>query len=262
MAARRQRGAKGEEQEQERPLRAAGYARVSTREQAEGGHSLGDQQDRIAAYCKARGWELVNTFVDAGFTGGNLDRPALRQALDLCKTGEVDALVVTAQDRLARRALDLLRLREDFGEGKVALVMLREGLDSSTPGGRFTFTCMAGAAELERDLLKERTKNGMAAAKAKGHVAGAAPYGWRREGGLLVEDKQDQKVLRELRRLRSTMSLNQLAAWFGWSRATIAYRLGYRPGVSPTPSPTGQASRPNPVGRPRKVNLPPWRTEK
>jgi site-specific DNA recombinase len=208
-------------------MRAAGYARVSTQEQVQGGHSLDAQQEQIAAYCKARGWQLAQVFVDPGSSGKDLNRPGLQGLLQAVKGHEVDVVIAPSLDRLARRARDLLNLRDEGLSGcGVALVLLREGIDCTTPAGKMTFTVMAGAAELERDLLSERTRNGMAQAKKKGHVAGRVPFGWRREGSVLVKDAGQEKALRRARRLRRQgRTFREIAERMGWSLGATARRL-------------------------------------
>jgi site-specific DNA recombinase len=224
---KRERAKKAEEQA--RPLRAAGYARVSTREQAEGGHSLAEQEQAIRAYVKQRGWELAAMHIDAGCSGSNLQRAGLQALLAQVESREVDVAVATKLDRLSRSALDLLRLREVFTDGP-ELAFAHDQIDTTCPTGRLTFTILAGAAEHFLDLLRQNTCNGMAQAKAEGHIAGRAPFGWRREGGALVKDSEQQKALARARRLRRQgLSIRAVAATMGWGRTATAYRLGWRP---------------------------------
>jgi len=209
-------------------LRAAGYARVSTREQADGGHSLGEQERTIRAYVKQRGWLSAGVYVDPGCSGSNLQRPGLQALLEAVQAKQVDVVIACHQDRLSRSALDLLTLREIFNNPP-NLVLIREQIDTTTPAGRMLFTMMAAVAEHFLDMLRENTRNGMAEAKRQGHVAGRAPFGWRRENGLLVRDSEEQKALRKARRLRSSgKTLRAVAEVMGWTLFSTTYRLGYR----------------------------------
>ena len=217
--------------------RAAGYVRVSLREQAEGGHSLAAQRRALKGAAIARGSRLVEVYEDAGATGGNLDRPGLQALLEGAKAGLFSEVIVTSLDRLSRRSRDLHNLAGVLDDLKVGLVSLRESLDSTGPVGKLIFAVVGGVAEFERDLLRERTRNGMAQAKLEGHVAGRAPFGYRRENGILVKVEQEQKALAKARRLRRQgRSLRQVAAAMGWGRTATCWRLGYRCVFRPKPT--------------------------
>jgi len=149
-------------------MKAAGYCRVSTEEQAAEGHSLAAQRRQIRAAAEARGWELVDLFVDAGFTGANTDRPGLQQLLALGRAHGLDVVIITDLDRLSRNPRDVYMMLDDyFAENGLALYAIGQGLDSTTPMGRAMIGIASVFARLERDLLSERTKRGMAEAKAQ-----------------------------------------------------------------------------------------------
>ena len=144
-------------------LPAVGYARVSTDEQAREGVSLEVQQSRIRAYCEAKELELVDVLVDDGISGKTLDRPALHELLQRCERGQVGHVVVVKLDRLTRRTRDLLALVDDlFLARHIELHSVSESLDTSTPHGRFVLTLFGGLAQMERELIGERTKSALA----------------------------------------------------------------------------------------------------
>lgn len=89
-----------------------GYVRVSTENQLEN-YSIEEQIARLEAYCTAKGWVLLHTYVDGGYSGGNTDRPALQQMLTRIRETQVDAVVVYKLDRLSRSQKDTLTLIED-----------------------------------------------------------------------------------------------------------------------------------------------------
>jgi len=211
-------------------MKAAGYCRVSTEEQVAEGHSLAAQRRQIRAAAEAREWELVDLFVDAGFTGANMDRPGLQQLLALGRAHGLDVVIITDLDRLSRNPRDVYMMLDDyFAENGLALYAIGQGLDSTTPMGRAMIGIASVFARLERDLLSERTKRGMAEAKAKGHVAGQVPFGWRRESGLLVRDAEQQRLLVKARRLRQQgKTLRAIAEAMGWTLTATTYRLGWR----------------------------------
>ncbi len=141
---------------------ALGYARVSTDEQAREGVSLDAQQSRIRAYCEAKELELVDMLTDDGISGKTLDRPALGELVQRCERGEVGHVVVVKLDRLTRRTRDLLALVDDlFLARHIELHSVSESLDTSTPHGRFVLTLFGGLAQMERELIGERTRSAL-----------------------------------------------------------------------------------------------------
>jgi DNA invertase Pin-like site-specific DNA recombinase len=149
--------------------RMAAYLRVSTREQAEGGHGLDAQRDEITRNAEARGWTIAHWCIDAGVTGARLSgRSGWSEATALAESGEVDGIVATKIDRVSRSVRDFSNLVLEAQTNAWALVVLDIGLDLSTPMGKFVAHVLSAAAELERDMIGQRTKDGLAAAKAKG----------------------------------------------------------------------------------------------
>jgi len=198
--------------------RAVGYARVSTREQAEGA-SIEEQTERIRAYCQARAWDLIEVIADEGCTGKNLDRLGIERALALVHKGAVDVLIVKKLDRLTRRQRDLWNLLDgELEPHDVGLVSVTESFETCSATGR-AFVGMLGVfAQLERDTIAERTTDALAHKKAKGERLGATPLGYKNGGGELVENPAEQKVLRTIKRMRRQ----------GMSLTSVAQRLNER----------------------------------
>ncbi len=160
-----------------------GYARVSTDEQAREGVSLEAQQARIKAYAQAKDLPLGDILVDEGRSGKDLKRPALQDLLARCDRGEVAHVIVWKLDRLTRRTRHLLSLVEDLFLAKhIELHSVSESLDTSTPHGRFELTMFGGLAQMERELIGERTRSAMAHLRANGLATSHAPLGFRRNG--------------------------------------------------------------------------------
>ena len=134
------------------------YLRVSTTEQATEGISLNVQEDRLRAYCTMRDLDIVQVITDAGVSAGKpLDtRPGGQQLLDTIRRKQADAVVAYKLDRLFRDCADCLTTTKTWDKKGVALHLVDLGgqtLDTSSPMGRFFLTVMAGAAELERNLV-------------------------------------------------------------------------------------------------------------
>ena len=143
-----------------------GYSRVSTEEQADSRAGLDAQEYAIRDEARRRGWE-VTMLSDPGKSGKYVN-PQLRKALELLATGQADGLVVSKMDRLARslaHAVDIIDLAKTQGW---SLVVLDLGVDLTTPAGRALAQTMAVFSELERELISQRTKDGMAARKRAG----------------------------------------------------------------------------------------------
>jgi DNA invertase Pin-like site-specific DNA recombinase len=146
------------------------YVRVSTDSQAATGHGLDAQRKTIAAEADRRGWEDVVWYIDGGFSGKDLDRPAMADLLSVIRCGDV--LVIAKLDRLSRSLSDFADLMERAQRQKWNVVALDLGIDLSTPNGEFMASVLAAMARWERRIIGQRTKEGMAAARAKGVLPG------------------------------------------------------------------------------------------
>ena len=145
--------------------RAAIYARVSTKDK---GQNPEMQSAELREYCHHRGWTVTGEYVDVGVSGTKTSRPQLDRLMRDARLRRVDVIAVWKLDRFGR---SLRHLVEALGELKavgVAFVSLRDNLDLSTPAGRMLFHVIGAMAEFERDLISERVKAGMGAAKNNG----------------------------------------------------------------------------------------------
>lgn len=165
--------------------RALLYARVSSVKQLDG-HSLGVQQERLHVEAAVRGLTVVEVVVDGAESGGTLRRPGMERLLDLVDAGGVDVVMATKADRLSRSLHDLLSLWRRLEARGVELVTADEEIDTSTPFGRAMSQIRGAIAELERELIRSRTREGMAAARAKGRWIGRPPVGFTCDRGQLV----------------------------------------------------------------------------
>lgn len=233
-------------------MKALGYLRVSTEEQATEGLSLDAQAERIRAYCTASGLKLVELFRDEGISAANplASRPAGSRLLAALDVGDAQAVVAVKLDRLFRDAIDCLATVRSWNERGIALHLLDLGgsaFNSASALGRFFLTVMAGAAEMERNLISERTRAALAYKRSKGEWLGAVPFGYRLEGGVLVPDEREQELIMALKRDRRArhLSVRELAAKYGLPKSTVHDLLRRRVelnglGVSGGGSPTGQ----------------------
>jgi DNA invertase Pin-like site-specific DNA recombinase len=150
-------------------LKAVGYCRVSTQEQADSGAGLEAQRMSIMAEAARRGWQLVHVFEDAAASGKSMcGRPGLLDALQAVERSEADALVVSKLDRLSRSLLDFAALMERARRKGWSLVALDLGVDTSTPSGEMMASVLATFAQFERRLIGQRTKDALAIKREQG----------------------------------------------------------------------------------------------
>ncbi|WP_169744217.1 recombinase family protein [Knoellia aerolata] len=187
-------------------VRVVTYARVSTAEQVEKGTSLPDQRRRLAAAVTARAAVLVEHFDDAGVSGALHSRPGLDRLLARVEAGGVDALMATKIDRISRSAVGLLNLVEKLREHGCHVVLIDEGLDTSTPAGDLTFGVLGVIGGWERRRISERTQQSRrAAAQNEGRfVSSTPPFGYRvvsapsKRGKRLVTDDAQAETIRTI----------------------------------------------------------------
>ena len=181
-------------------MRVALYVRVSTQEQAREGYSIGEQIERLQKYADAMGWIVFKVYTDAGFTGANTDRPALKDLIKDVKNGKVEKVVVYKLDRLSRSQLDTLYLIEKvFLANNTDFVSMNENFDTSTPFGRAMIGILAVFAQLEREQIKERMTMGKDARAKEGKwKGGKCPIGYKYVDGELVVDEFTAMQVKEL----------------------------------------------------------------
>lgn len=151
------------------------YARVSTLDQYEQGYGIDAQRRRIEQDAERRTWSLRAHFTDAASGRSLENRPALADALALLDAGEADGLIVAKLDRLSRSLADFVTIVRRAYEWRWALVVLDLDIDTGTPNGQLMAHVMASFAEYEREMGRQRTRDALAAAKARGVHVGR-PY--------------------------------------------------------------------------------------
>src|SRR5271170_850263 len=165
-------------------LRCAIYTRVSTEHGLEQEfNSLDNQREASEAYIKSQaheGWRLIRDhYDDGGFSGGSMDRPALKKLLDDVRARRVDVVVVYKVDRLTRSLADFAKLVELFDEQDVSFVSVTQAFNTTTSMGRLTLNVLLSFAQFEREVTGERIRDKIAASKKKGiWVGGNVPLGY------------------------------------------------------------------------------------
>ncbi len=180
-------------------LRCAIYTRVSTEQGLEQEfNSLDNQREASEAYIKSQaheGWRLIrDRFDDGGFSGGSMDRPALKRLLDDVRARRIDVIVVYKVDRLTRSLADFAKLVELFDEHDVSFISVTQSFNTTTSMGCLTLNMLLSFAQFEREITGERIRDKVAASKRKGiWMGGAVPFGYRVENRALhvVEEQAD-----------------------------------------------------------------------
>lgn len=181
-------------------LSVVGYVRVSTENQLEN-YSIEEQVERIKAYSAAKGWVLLKTYTDGGYSGGNIDRPALHQMLRDIKASHVDAVVVYKLDRLSRSQKDTLMLIEDeFLSHDIDFISINENFDTSSSFGRAMIGILSVFAQLEKDQITERFMMGRIGRGKAGYYHGGstAPTGYVYQDGNLAVDEYRALIVQEI----------------------------------------------------------------
>src|SRR6202166_2409795 len=149
--------------------RVAIYGRVSTTNH---GQDVSMQTRDLEQFGQARGWRLVDSYLDLGISGSKDKRPQLNRLMADAHKRRFDIVIVWRFDRFARSVSHLLRALETFNALGIAFVSLSEQMDTTTPTGKMVFTVLGAVAELERSLIVERVKAGLRNARAKGKRLG------------------------------------------------------------------------------------------
>lgn len=195
------------------------YIRVSTDEQSNEGVSIAAQQAKLLSYCQQRNLEVVDVVIDAGISGGKYlsQRPGGQKVLEAIAQRKATHVVAAKLDRLFRNAADALWTIEGWDNEGISTHLLDVngmGLDTSSPMGKLILTMMAGFAQLERSLIRDRTKTALAHKKNTGKKYCQSVYGldFTDDGQTVVNDRE-QETIRTIFTLRKAgKTLRAIAA--------------------------------------------------
>jgi site-specific DNA recombinase len=193
--------------------KVAVYLRVSTDEQARSGLGLDDQMRRCQAMAAAKGWPTPAIYADEGLSGTlpAEKRPALKRLLEDVAAGQVQAVIILELSRLARKTRLVLDLVDRLAASGAWLVSCKETLDTTTPQGAFVLTMFASLAQLERDVIAQRTSAALAAHSLRdGESGGRLPYGYVRTAD---GPRVDAKAAKEVRRIYAWRTAGNTLQW-------------------------------------------------
>lgn len=181
-------------------MKAAIYARVSTEEQVEN-FSIENQIDQLRRYCQQHDYEVIGEYVDPGFSGITLDRPALLKLLEAAKSKLCEVVVVYKLDRLFRSNRHMYNTLADWEELGISLTSVTEPFDTTTTMGKAYLGMASTFAEWERNIFIERSRDGLRKAVQKGlYSGGIIAYGYRLNPDTrqLEIDEQEGKLVRDI----------------------------------------------------------------
>lgn len=185
-------------------LRCAIYTRKSTEEGLEQEfNSLDAQREACAAYILSQrheGWEAARAvYDDGGYSGGSMERPALKQLLADVDAGQIDVIVVYKVDRLTRSLADFAKIVEVLDKRNASFVSVTQAFNTTTSMGRLTLNVLLSFAQFEREVTGERIRDKIAASKAKGMwMGGPVPLGYRVENRKLIVIPEDAQIVRHI----------------------------------------------------------------
>ena len=221
-----------------RTVRVAIYSRQSVEDRTASGFTSPQAQKESAlayiAAMRSEGWQAIDTdYTDSGFSGGTMERPALKRLLTDIENGRVDVVIVYRLDRMSRSLLDFLSLLRFFEQYNVSFVSVTEQLNTATSAGRLMTSIIGGFAEYERSIISERTSDKMSAARRKGKWCGGPAilgYTVDRERKRLVIDPEEAAQVKAIFDLylehRSMLPVVTELNRRGWTTKSITYANG------------------------------------
>ena len=211
-------------------IKAGLYARVSTDSQLEG-YSIDAQKEFLISYAKSKDYTEFEFYIDGGYSGKDLNRPAIQRLIEDCKNHKIDAVFVFKLDRISRSQRDTLYLIEEvFNKYDVSFISMRENFDTSSPFGKAMIGVLSVFAQLERETILERTRIGLKKRAEAGLWRGGGkipfPYRYDRNTGTLVPIPEQVELLHKMISLYiSGKSFNAIGDIVGMDESMVETRI-------------------------------------
>lgn len=211
-------------------IKAGLYARVSTDSQLDG-YSIDAQKEFLISYAKSKDYTEFEFYIDGGYSGKDLNRPAIQRLISDCKNHKIDAVFVFKLDRISRSQRDTLYLIEEvFNKYDVSFISMRENFDTSSPFGKAMIGVLSVFAQLERETILERTRIGLKKRAETGLWRGGGkipfPYRYDRNTGTLVPIPEQVELLHKMISLYiSGKSFNAIGNIVGMDESMVETRI-------------------------------------
>lgn len=189
------------------------YCRVSTYNQGQGEYtSLDTQEELLKNYCKVKGWEVFDTYIDTK-TGTTIERDSLSRLLKDAEAKKFDIVIATKLDRISRSMKDFFEINEILAMHDIDLVLATQNIDTTSSMGRFNRNVLMAFAEFERDMIAERTREKLFSQAQKGYWGGGlVPIGYDvKEKKLVVNEQEKELVNKIFQYYLETPSTNQVS---------------------------------------------------
>jgi len=187
------------------------YRRVSTDEQANKGFSLENQKIRLESFATSQGWEIAGDYIDDGYSGKDMNRPALKRMFS--DVDKFDVILVYKLDRFTRSVKDLNEMMETLQEHNIAFKSATESIDTTTATGRMILNMMSTTAQWERETISERIKDVLSKMREEGiFPTGKTPYGYRlQKNRAIVQVPEEIEVVKFVYRQSKVYGQRQIA---------------------------------------------------
>jgi len=177
-----------------------GYIRTSTDKQ---GNSITLQTHQITDYCEKNNLVLDDLIIDEGLSGKDIkNRKGFHSVLEMLENGELGTLIVLSLSRMGRNLKQNYETIEKMISKDTNLISLKENVDLSTPMGRFMVNIMNSLYQMEREMISERVVDVLKDKKKNGKVFGVVPYGFDRDGEILIPNIKEQKMIKKISNLK------------------------------------------------------------
>jgi len=174
------------------------YCRVSTQDQAREGFSLEEQEERLRALCKYKGYEIVDVYIDAGISAKDTNRPEFQRMMNDVKAKKINRILSLKLDRCTRSIMDLEHLVRFLEENDCSLECAYEEINTSNANGRFFVRMLTILAQLEIERTSERTMIGLAGALKAKHYPGKTPIGYKKVNKILEIDDEEAPIIKRI----------------------------------------------------------------
>lgn len=211
-------------------IKAGLYARVSTDMQVEG-YSIDAQKELLVNFAKSKEFDSYEFYIDGGFSGKDLNRPAIQKLINDVKNRNIDCIIVYKLDRISRSQKDTLFLIEEvFNKYNVGFISIRENFDTTSPFGKAMIGILSVFAQLERETILERTRLGLKKRAEAGLWRGGGkipfPYDYDKEKGILVPNSEKVAVLNKMISLYlGGKSFNKISTIVGMDESLVEKRI-------------------------------------
>ena len=193
-----------------------GYVRVSSEIQKRKNNSIPLQKKKIKEYCSLNDFDLIDVYEDDGVSGMSIDkRNGFKRMVEFMKENKIDGIVVWSLSRLGRKMKDVVEFMDFLKSNNIGFFSIKENLSNDDKIGSLIMNILSSINEFEVEVIRERIKDIKRNKKENGEVYGRMMYGFDNEMGKMVENKEEKRIIRRVKNLRSR----------GWSWRKISNRL-------------------------------------